>query len=173
MTTKTFRRDAAADYKTVKGVLDDFKVPFFATGGTCLGAVREKNFIKHDDDIDLGTIAPASLGSKWLITEALRKLGFNACYEGTSKNGRHVVHRRIFTCLHWLSDEEDSYTFYWPDKTLGMRIFKKYFNGFKIVRLGSSEIRVFKQPEAYLEVKYGDDWQTPIKDKHSPAIMPE
>jgi len=38
----------------IKDILDKHKVEFFLLEGTCLGAVREKNFIEHDRDIDLG-----------------------------------------------------------------------------------------------------------------------
>ena len=37
----------------VKSVLDDLKVPFFLTHGALLGAYRDKDFIKWDDDIEL------------------------------------------------------------------------------------------------------------------------
>lgn len=35
-------------------VLDDLKIPFFLSSGTCLGYARERNFIDHDYDIDIG-----------------------------------------------------------------------------------------------------------------------
>lgn len=38
----------------VKDVMGEFNIPFFLMFGTLLGAVRDKEFIKHDKDIDLG-----------------------------------------------------------------------------------------------------------------------
>lgn len=37
-----------------KKVLDELKIPFFLSSGTCLGYFREDKFIDHDYDIDLG-----------------------------------------------------------------------------------------------------------------------
>ena len=38
----------------MKKILDDINQEFFLTCGTLLGVVREKNFILHDQDIDIG-----------------------------------------------------------------------------------------------------------------------
>lgn len=37
----------------MKSILDNMKIPFFLTHGALLGAYRENDFIKYDDDIDL------------------------------------------------------------------------------------------------------------------------
>ncbi len=37
-----------------KEVLDELEIPFFLSSGTCLGYVRERDFMEHDYDIDIG-----------------------------------------------------------------------------------------------------------------------
>lgn len=167
-----FQNKAQTDYRDVVEVCHQWQVPFFATGGTALGAVRDGDFIEWDDDIDLGVIKPVTYEEKWKISEAFRQKSFQACYEGTDSNGRLCLIRNVLTAIHFLASDGDAYVMYWPDGKLAFRIFKKYIKGFKEVTIRGSVIRVIDPPEPYLEVKYGKDWREPIRGKHSPAIMP-
>lgn len=40
-------------FKEVAKVCDNHNVPYYAIGGTCIGAVRHKGFIPWDDDLDI------------------------------------------------------------------------------------------------------------------------
>lgn len=41
----------------IKKILDDLKITFFLEGGVLLGAVRNKNFIKWDHDVEVGVFS--------------------------------------------------------------------------------------------------------------------
>ena len=60
----------------VKNILDELKVPFFLTHGALLGAYREGDFIKHDDDIDLDIFEEILISNYDEICEKLMKRGF-------------------------------------------------------------------------------------------------
>lgn len=42
--------------KSFKSILNKLNIPYFAIGGTLLGACREHGIIHHDDDIDIGIL---------------------------------------------------------------------------------------------------------------------
>lgn len=63
--------------KELNRVCDQLDIPFFAYGGTCIGAVRHHGFIPWDDDVDVGFLredyerflreAPAVIGDDFEI----------------------------------------------------------------------------------------------------------
>ena len=60
----------------MKFILDYMKIPFFLTHGALLGAYRENDFIKHDDDIDLDIFEEILLPRYDELCERLIKAGF-------------------------------------------------------------------------------------------------
>ena len=54
-------------------------IPMFLTFGTLLGALREKDFIAHDDDVDIGVFMRDRDAILALMPE-LEKLGFKTRY---------------------------------------------------------------------------------------------
>lgn len=141
-----------------KKIMDKHKLKFLLAFGTLLGAVREHDFIDHDEDIDL--IMKKSDMDKFLsLLFEFRKYGFEVIrYE-----------RRGFLSLMRKGEYIDFY-FYepYPEDTDLMycchAIFPKKLleETAPITFLGKD----FNAPRDYrkmMEISYGKDWMTPIE----------
>lgn len=69
-------QDRISDLETIKQVFDKFGVRFLVVYGALLGHFRDRNFLEHDDDIDLAVIDPIDLQTRKALGWALHDLGF-------------------------------------------------------------------------------------------------
>ena len=51
--TKLLQKTQLEILKDFQALCDKHKIPYFASGGTAIGAIRHKGFIPWDDDIDI------------------------------------------------------------------------------------------------------------------------
>lgn len=137
-----------------------FDMPHFLTGGTLLGAVRDKNFISWDKDIDLGFFARhyTDLKPWYLILKQLEYLGFNITkfneYVITLDRGCRV----------------DLFPFYEDGKDFFVKwgVGKLVFPATSLNELTTIEFKghTFPIPQYsgnFLKAQYGD-WSVPKKD---------
>lgn len=115
------KENALKDLKLIKHVFDKLGIRFSLAYGTCLGAVREKDFIDTDDDIDLAVTDNLSLRQRKKIGTELMDLGFIAqdmfwiifgqkeqnepYYQGTQKTGILVIQRYVKTTIFFFYDD--------------------------------------------------------------------
>ena len=144
----------------VKKVLDEKKVNFGLMFGTLLGAVRENNFISHDEDVDL-FVLEEDKESLLDCLHDLMNLEFKVCrYDGV--------------LLSILRDDE-YIDFYFFRKHL--LIYRKCFSGVVYMRkylentkehlfLGEN-FRIPKDEYKFLKVLYGKNWRKSIKNDNA------
>lgn len=151
---------AEAVLKEAKAILDACGVAFFLRHGTCLGAVRDGAFIPWDDDLDIGSV----LGLHGLTESKVRETA-----KVFEEHGFHVdvidseLHLSVDMKRHGIQMDWTCYRivdgniYQWPVIAIPASLHEDLL---PIEFLGDT-FHVPNPPEAYFELKYGPDWQTP------------
>ena len=146
---------ALENLRIVKEVLDRRGVGFQLTFGTLLGAIREKDFITHDEDTDLLVMEEDRLRFFDALPE-LKDLGFDvARYD---RRGLLSIYRKEEYIDFYFFVKRDDATryccgFIFPCEMIE-RAMAYDFKGL--------EVNVPVEYSTYLRYVFGDEWQTPI-----------
>lgn len=179
------------DLNDVMAVFEKFGVRAFLAYGAVLGAVREKDFIKWDDDIDIDIVDEVDFETRKKIGHTLANLGFRtqpiafnvfgmmemtACeinggtaYDGDGETGIIVCERNFKFSIFWYKEEGDEYVC--TPKVGGKKLIsnlKKFYVKPDYVKLHGKKFLCPAPIKEYLEYMYGD-WKTPKRDNaHAP-----
>jgi len=172
------------ELKLFKKTLNDVGITFFLTCGTCLGFVREGQFLEHDKDIDIGIFEDVDLEKLKKVLEAVY---INVSIYGED-NGKIVwANREINGALlvfeiqvHYRKDgkifmnrdlEEDA-----PQRYIEGRLewSAKFFDNMKIIKHRGEEYLIPTFVEEYLYTAYGNwkikeewkDWRYNMRNIH-------
>lgn len=160
--------------------LESIDVPYWLTDGTLLGFVREGDFIGHDNDIDLGVHIKHY---KSAIDSAFKKAGFKKKFQyGDMQSGKEYTYKRqgIKVDIFFFYDE-DAITWHgawlYQSGFFHSRWFRKFglskpslirygYRSFELdkIKIRDRSFNIPKNPELYLEQKYGADWRTPTAE---------
>lgn len=138
-----------------KDVMDKHSIPFVFLGGTLLGAVREKDFISHDDDIDLGIdikylptvidILPEFIEKGFAIARYDRR-----CIISIIREGQYVdlaffekYNETISSCSGWL-------------------VLTEFLENTCHIEFKGQKYLAPRDYKDYLRCEFGDNWMTPI-----------
>ena len=159
-------------FPKIKKTFDSMGVNYFLCFGTLLGAIREHDFIPHDDDLEIGVFGDEYSG---IIEEKLLTIGFKRLlryhvetenpfpHEGYMEkysNGTIDIDLFVFSrteekywCYTYLKDEWNS--------ILTLKLCWENDGLEKIDFLGMN-VPVPKYPEKHLAATYGETWNVPI-----------
>ncbi len=164
---EVFHRQIHQVFPDIVNKFDSLGIDWFICFGTLLGAIREKDFIKHDDDLELGVFSDQYYSQlAWKFDE----IGFKKQYryymaDSPIKNEGFVekysngnIHFDLFVfsrnnsniwCWSYLKDEANvlnAIKLQWPNA------------GFERISFQGQDVPAPKNPEAFLEALYGKGW---------------
>ena len=146
--------------KEAKQILDKLGIVFFLRHGTCLGAVRDQNFISWDDDLDIGSVIGLHGLTKEIVEQAaieFRKHGYSAEVVDSelhmSVDLKKSNVQMDWTCYHIIDDS----IYQWP----AVKIPVSLHENLKAIDFFGTNFMVPNPPEEYFRLKYGPDWMTP------------
>ena len=143
-------------------LLDNFKIKYWFNWGLLLGAVREKDFIVYDTDMDITVHWEDRYRILTLIDPFMR---FKGCYVPTVEEcfpeDRWYIRDKEKIELNFVEDKGDKYI-YSPDRC-SLACPKHYIDKLETIEFRGRKVTIPSNAKKYLELSYGSDWETPIK----------
>ncbi len=156
---------AIKELQIIENIFSKYKIIFFLTHGSCLGAIREKKFISHDYDIDIGCYKKDIDNIILAIKELRDKYNFKVTKLSLDDESITIIKDtvEIDINLYRLNNQ------YW--KSNRHKVFEipyEFFENLKKIDFLEMKIYVPCNVEDYLAYQYGKNWRTPIQDFHCP-----
>lgn len=141
-------------------ILNDKKIKHFLTGGTLLGAIREKNFIKWDWDVEFTILTDEIFIKKEELNDLFLKSGFQIIsYSFKYNNFKWELEKYnfIYELIGLYKEGEWMYR-----KGKGTKVPAFFFDKPSDLSFLGNSYQTVSEPEKYLEFCYGN-WKTPIR----------
>ena len=167
------RKVAKANLLDIKKILDEMKISFWLNTGTLLGAMREKNFIAWDHDVDLRVKVVDWKNSAQAL---FKKRGFRCGLVRPPYSeklplvkylrlGRHS-HLRFNLAFTYYYRPDDVYiTWAKSPDNIGNLTPAHFYRNDQFIKFLGTSFRVPHDPVAFLVRVYGKKWKVPIKER--------
>ena len=159
------RTALAAELKEFSALITDWGYDHFINSGTLLGAVREGDFIGHDDDVDFGvfingTSATERIDAVMLLREKLIQ-AYPGCFTRISYQGPMVsITLPSGMCVDlfasWIEDDK---VYVWPH-TYG-ELSRADVYPMSQHKLSGVDFPAPRDSDKMLNINYGGDWRIP------------
>lgn len=161
----------------VSHVLDAFEIPFFAMQGTALGLHRDRGFVPHEQDIDLGVLAEHLIPKAMEVATDLLRRGYDVeviqvpftrprTLVAWKQLRGHVVKVDIVGMVRWRNlrftetlarpYQDEPYAIVHEASTVELWD--------KSIEVWGRRFNLPKEIEQYLLCEYGPSWTTPKED---------
>lgn len=147
---------ANENLKLLKSILESHDIIFQLHAGTLLGAVREHDFINHDEDIDLALLNKYRNAVLSILPE-LENNGFQVC---------RYDRRDLLSIIR--KGEYIDFYFYKPYNDLlmscsGWLVLKEHIKDSIELEFKGEKYNIPYKWKEYLIAEYGNNWNIPIK----------
>lgn len=142
---------ALADLRLIKKILGKLNVKFFLMYGTLLGVYRDKDFIEHDTDIDIGILGTDNIDRVRIELE-------NNNFRIVKNSPRHIhfhVERGVITDIHFYRDTGKNYQCFIKEGKPYLW-FPKRFGTLKSIKVFGDKYYIPTPTEELLKWLYGD-----------------
>ncbi|WP_242158101.1 LicD family protein [Aestuariivivens sediminis] len=141
----------------LKALLDKHKIKFGLIYGTLLGAIREGNFIKHDEDIDLSMLDEHKEDLLDVLPEIIdigfRIIRYNDKLLSIERNDEYID-------FYFFRKTHSSYR----KCDLGLKAKSTYLENTKSYKFLGEDFQIPVEAEKFLKELYGKDWKIPVRD---------
>lgn len=142
----------------LKSILDKHHIMFMLAYGTVLGAIREHDFITHDEDIDL-IVLMKDRDRFYNLLYVLRDNGFEVIRH-ENRGFLSIMRNGEYTDFYFFKDypEHPGYMLCCQDL-----YYKDDLENPELIDFLGTKFCVPRYPEKYLRYNYGENWRTPVK----------
>ncbi|KAJ1524496.1 hypothetical protein ONE63_010991 [Megalurothrips usitatus] len=162
---KRFKHQAWKLLSRAKRILEDLEVPFWLSSGTCLGYLRQCDFIPYSQDVDLGVFAS---DFKEEIVPSFLSHGFKLHHTFGKPNDSYQIafeYKGIkLDIFFFYLDNENGIIWNGGTEARSGRKFKYTFMAFSLCWTEFLDllVRIPCNTKRYIEANYGQNWFTPV-----------
>lgn len=160
------------NFREIVDILNNLKINFFLEGGVLLGAIREKDFIKWDWDVEIAILSDEFFKKFDVILENLKQSEFTII--NYNKNFHHL---KINFFKNDTPDISSFSLFGWSYNRYiksfvrkDIKIPEKYITNMEKINFLDRSVYTPTPAKEYLEYKYGD-WMTPLKSSEKTVYL--
>ena len=146
--------------KEIKKIFEDLCIPYYLSSGTLLGAVRERNFIRWDWDVQCYVRTEDAYERREEILNAFKRAGFQISkYDSSYKNLKYTLlkYGAKYEITAWWKKGSMRY------RTRYSQVPAYFFDNPDTIEFLGETYTCMTPAEKYLEHCYGD-WRTPKRE---------
>jgi hypothetical protein len=154
----------------IRELMNELNVIFFLRHGTCLGAIRDGQLIKWDDDLDIGSIIGMNGLNEKLIYKTVDKFRLAGFEVEVGESSLHIAItlRKFGIPIDWHCYKIFQGNIYqYPVVKIPVEL----HDDLKSISFLGATFLVPNPPEKYLSLKYGPEWNIPKKMDYEDDIV--